>query len=117
MNRRGFFRALAVGAVTGVVATPALVELLTPKRTIFLPPRGGWILTDIPVTLNIEIATGEYLDFIARTYGITRQEAAQVEVGINNELYKVIDAQGPIFYDDSGLRVIENGVERALSRI
>lgn len=29
-------------AVIGAVATPALAELLTPKRTVFLPPRGGW---------------------------------------------------------------------------
>lgn len=42
MNRRGFLRNVLAGAAVGVVATPALAELLTPKRSIFLPPRGGW---------------------------------------------------------------------------
>lgn len=41
-TRRNFLRALATGAAVGVVAPAALVELLAPKRTIFLPPRGGW---------------------------------------------------------------------------
>jgi len=41
MNRRGFLAALGVtaaGAATGL----AVPELWTPKRTFFLPPRGGW---------------------------------------------------------------------------
>lgn len=42
MNRRGFFSALA-GAAAGVIVGPELAELLVPKRTIFLPPAGGWI--------------------------------------------------------------------------
>lgn len=41
-TRRNFLRALATGAAVGVVAPAALAELLAPKRTIFLPPRGGW---------------------------------------------------------------------------
>jgi hypothetical protein len=41
VNRRQFLtRALA--AVPLVVAPAAVVDLLLPKRTIFLPPRGGW---------------------------------------------------------------------------
>jgi hypothetical protein len=41
MNRRGFFGLLAASAA--VVASPELAELLLPKRTIFLPPSGGWL--------------------------------------------------------------------------
>lgn len=37
MNRRNLLKLLA-----GSVATLAVGELLLPKRTIFLPPRGGW---------------------------------------------------------------------------
>lgn len=41
MNRRQFLtRALA--SVPVVLAGEQLAELLLPKRTIFLPPRGGW---------------------------------------------------------------------------
>lgn len=39
LNRRGFLAAL--GLATGALAVP---ELWTPKRTFFLPPRGGWIV-------------------------------------------------------------------------
>ena len=38
VNRRGFLAAL--GLATGAIAVP---ELWTPKRTFFLPPRGGWV--------------------------------------------------------------------------
>lgn len=41
LSRRSFLRG-ALGAGVGIVAAPALIELLAPKRTIFLPPRGGW---------------------------------------------------------------------------
>lgn len=41
MNRRGFLGLLAATPIAAVLA-PDLVELLAPKRTIFLPPRGGW---------------------------------------------------------------------------
>lgn len=43
MNRRNFLRAAFNTTLVGTVATPALAELFTPKRTIFLPPRGGWL--------------------------------------------------------------------------
>lgn len=42
LDRRKFLKGLLGGAVVGAVAAPALAELLEPKRTIFLPPRGGW---------------------------------------------------------------------------
>lgn len=42
ISRRSFLRNALAGAIVGAVAGPELVELLTPKRTIFLPPRGGW---------------------------------------------------------------------------
>lgn len=41
MNRRGFFSLFAAAAVAPIVV-PEFVELLTPTRTIFLPPVGGW---------------------------------------------------------------------------
>jgi hypothetical protein len=42
LTRRGFLGFLA-GAVAAAPAAVALAEeLVTPKRTIFLPPRGGW---------------------------------------------------------------------------
>jgi|SRR6202789_2235916 len=44
MNRRGFFGLLA-GAAAGVAVSDELLELLTPTRSIFLPPAGGWIAT------------------------------------------------------------------------
>jgi len=41
MNRRGFFKTLA-----GVVALSAGgIALIEPEKTIFLPPRGGWLPT------------------------------------------------------------------------
>jgi hypothetical protein len=43
ISRRNFLQRLATGAVVGIVAPAALAELLAPKRTIFLPPRGGWL--------------------------------------------------------------------------
>lgn len=43
LDRRTFLRGMLKTAVIGAVATPALAELLTPKRTIFLPPRSGWL--------------------------------------------------------------------------
>ena len=42
MNRRGFFGLLASTPVA-LVAGAELAELLAPRRTIFLPPRGGWL--------------------------------------------------------------------------
>lgn len=41
MNRRLFLRN-AFAAVPVIVAGEQLIELLVPKRTIFLPPRGVW---------------------------------------------------------------------------
>jgi hypothetical protein len=41
MNRRGFFGLVAASAA--VVVAPELAELLVPRRTIFLPPAGGWL--------------------------------------------------------------------------
>lgn len=42
MNRRQFLTRALVG-VPLVLAPVGLVEALAPKRTIFLPPRGGWL--------------------------------------------------------------------------
>lgn len=43
LTRRGFLKR-ALGLSVGVVAGVDLAELLAPTRTIFLPPRGGWLL-------------------------------------------------------------------------
>ncbi len=48
MNRRGFFGLLA-GAAATAIALPEL-ELLIPKRTIFLPPIGGWMRGNLLLT-------------------------------------------------------------------
>jgi hypothetical protein len=42
MNRRGFFEPHRRRRGRAAIALPEL-ELLVPKRTIFLPPAGGWI--------------------------------------------------------------------------
>jgi hypothetical protein len=42
MNRRGFLAILGI-TVAGAAAGVAIPELWTPKRTFFLPPKGGWI--------------------------------------------------------------------------
>lgn len=87
MNRRGFLRALAVG-VPAIVAPAALVELLAPKRTIFLPPRGGWYS---PEVYDIETAIGAELDALVRHHG-------------------------PIYYNDAGLEMIEARIHAVLCR-
>jgi hypothetical protein len=42
MNRRQFLKR-ALCAAPLIVAPAGLAELLAPSRTIFLPPRGGWL--------------------------------------------------------------------------
>lgn len=49
MNRRQFLTS-ALASVPVIAAPAALLEALVPKRTIFLPPRGGWIGADSPMT-------------------------------------------------------------------
>lgn len=54
MNRREFFKRFAAVPVAAALA-PALVEELLPTRTIFLPPRGGWIEYNEVVTNTFEL--------------------------------------------------------------
>jgi hypothetical protein len=54
ISRRNFLRTLGTAAVAGVVATPAIVELLAPKRTIFLPPHGGWVINEARIRKLVE---------------------------------------------------------------
>lgn len=57
MNRRRFLtRALA--SVPVVVAGEQLVELLAPRKTIFLPPRGGWTAPTIPTGFALHMRRG-----------------------------------------------------------
>jgi len=41
MNRRGFLKH-ALAAIPAIAVAPAVAEALAPKRTIVLPPAGGW---------------------------------------------------------------------------
>lgn len=42
LSRRGFLGLFGGAAAVAAVAPASLVELLEPKRTIMLPPAGGW---------------------------------------------------------------------------
>lgn len=78
MNRRGFLGLLASTPVAAVLA-PDLVELLAPKRTIFLPPRGGWGWRDD----ILDVATSSvYSNVLAPGVCLTQQslEALLVEI-------------------------------------
>jgi hypothetical protein len=54
MDRRRFLRALAF-AVPAIAASEQLLELLQPKKTIFLPPVGGWGTIDIERIIRAQI--------------------------------------------------------------
>ena len=43
MNRRSFMTGFA--SVPVLTISAELIELLAPKRAIFLPPRGGWFIS------------------------------------------------------------------------
>jgi len=72
MTRRQFLtRALA--AVPVVMATPALIEALTPTRTIFLPPAGGWVTAEEEISYIIRRAfTAKLVMQIYNTSPLTR---------------------------------------------
>lgn len=96
MNRRGFLRALGTAATVGVVAPAALAELLVPKRTIFLPPRGGWLLDKVWYT----------------------DEVAYIQTAIGAELDKLFAASygTPIYYTDAGFEMIEARINFVLRK-
>lgn len=52
MNRRSFFSLL--GAATAASLIVPELELLTPKRTFFLPPRGGWQFTNADLLISLD---------------------------------------------------------------
>ena len=62
LNRRQFF--LATLSTAAAIAVP---ELWVPKRTIFLPPRGGWGVT--PVTTSAIGGNWESWDDPTQTWG------------------------------------------------
>ena len=72
LTRRQFLtRALA--AVPVVMATPALIEALTPTRTIFLPPAGGWLTANEEMSYIIRRAfVGKLVANIYNTSPLTR---------------------------------------------
>lgn len=66
MNRRGFF-GLFAGATAAAIALPNF-ELLLPKRTIFLPPAGGWMFgpfTPHLIAREMLISIEQHLQFAA----------------------------------------------------
>lgn len=67
MDRRTFLRGILKTAIIGAVTTPALAELLTPKRTIFLPPAGGWL--DNTVDFWKPATPEQILEDIRRMFG------------------------------------------------
>lgn len=42
MNRRGFLKLLLPAAGAVAIAPELIAEIWAPRRTYFLPPRGGW---------------------------------------------------------------------------
>lgn len=58
MNRRGFFGLLGAAVIAPLVPVP---DLLLPTRTIFLPPRGGWIARSGNQLLTPELFARELL--------------------------------------------------------
>lgn len=78
MDRRSFLRSALAGAAVGIVAGPELIELLAPKRTIFLPPADGWhsataeeIVADIRACLGGMIADATFRHAVLRNLGET----------------------------------------------
>lgn len=71
MDRRTFLRGILRTAVVGAVAAPALAELLTPKPTIFLPPRGGWWVNDTWPTATAQ----EIYDDVCRLFKQMQRQA------------------------------------------
>jgi hypothetical protein len=60
VNRRGFLAALLAAPVAASVP-----EIWTPSKTIFLPPRGGWVDEDIAFDSGNLVMT---LDEFTRKY-------------------------------------------------
>ena len=55
MNRRQFLRGFV-----GVAATAGVIETLAPARSIFLPPRGGWMTQ--PADAGVPSFLTNYID-------------------------------------------------------
>lgn len=94
MNRRGFLRG-ALGAAVGVVAGAELVEALTPSRTIFLPPRGGWFS-------GLDLAYGS--------------DVTSLHTAIGRELDALAASREPIYYNDEGFAQIEARIHAAIRK-
>jgi len=91
MKRRGFLGLLTGAAAAAVVAPAALAEILEPKRTIFLPPKGGWAPRDFStanmryvhreVAMGFKVANGNVL--------LTRDELSkQLLEGLNKVFHE-----------------------------
>src|SRR6478609_4854759 len=87
ISRRRFLTYLSA-AVPVVAIAPSV--LVGPKRTIFLPPRGGW------VTKTVEDGPfyGWSYDPNAPLYGVDAGHL--VEIGGGNDSYYVIDTGEPL---------------------
>lgn len=103
MNRRGFLRG-ALGAAVGIVAGAELVEALAPKRTIFLPPRGGWFP-------NVRVLRSE-----AEVLELFGPDVTTIHTAIGHELDALLRVGQPIYYNDEGLKLIEARVHAVLRK-
>ncbi len=61
MNRRGFLKSIGIAVGAGLILPDVARELLTPERSIFLPPLGGWRVENGNRILTIDQITREAL--------------------------------------------------------
>ena len=75
LTRRGFFGLLA-GAAAGVAISDELADMLSPRKTIILPPAGVWIPKGNQL-LTVSMITAEALRILEKdmafAYSINRQ--------------------------------------------
>jgi hypothetical protein len=104
MNRRGFFGLLGAAAAAAI-AVPEL-ELLVPKRTIFLPPAGGWALRGNQL-LTIAMISREALRVLTMTI-----EVADLQRNFDRSFVAYSDDGGKSFQplptkDRGSIRIIK----------
>lgn len=85
MNRRGFLSLIAPAAAALIVP-----QLLVPKRTIFLPPRGGWSeFQEIRVDDVVYLYGKPQLPIAVRLYGTSWIDTLKAE-----QLQEIVRAFG-----------------------
>lgn len=109
MNRRGFFGLFTAG--TAVAINPALAELLVPKRTIFLPPAGGWLGGNRLLTVDALVK-----DLLA-TFEQAMHESNQLAEQVNREYDESFYRGDQWSADDRYSVVLSNPPAYAFNRI